>query len=172
MIIRHELVTDHTVVRDVIDAAFRDHAHQPADSEPVEPAIVEALRDANALSLSLVAEDAGEVIGHVAFSRVTIGAADVGWYGLGPLAVRPDRQRQGVGRALIQEGLRQLRARDAAGVVLVGEPEYYGRFGFRADARLTYAGVPSEYFLVLPFVSSVPAGPVSYHSAFSVAGGG
>ena len=76
MIIRHELVTDHTVVRDVIDAAFRDHAHQPADSEPVEPAIVEALRDANALSLSLVAEDAGEVIGHVAFSPISVG---MGW---------------------------------------------------------------------------------------------
>lgn len=168
MIVRPETPSDGPIIRDVVHAAFLGHPHHPPGSEPIEPAIVEALRAADALALSLVAEDdAGDVIGHIAFSRVLVEGIDRGWYGLAPIAVRPDRQGKGVGAALMREGLGRLQALGAAGVVLVGEPGYYGRFGFHEDARLTYADVPPAYFLCLPFGASVPAGTVTYHAAFS-----
>ena len=167
MIVQREVPADHEAIRRIVYEAFHSHPQHDPGSEPTEHSIIDGLRDAGALTLSLVAQDAGDIIGHIAFSRVLIDAADVGWYGLGPLAVRPDRQKQGIGATLVREGLLQIQAVGAAGVVLVGEPEYYGRFGFRADSRLTFADVPPEYFLCLPFGASVPAGVVTYHPAFA-----
>jgi putative acetyltransferase len=165
--IRPELPTDLAAVRAVVHAAFQNHPQHQLGSEPVEPAIVDRLRATGALTVSLVAEEAGDVIGHIALSRVLVNGADEGWYGLGPLAVRPDRQRQGIGGALLGEGVARLRVLGAGGVVLVGEPEYYTRFGFRADSRLSLAGLPPEYFLCLPLAASVPIGVVTYDPAFS-----
>ena len=119
-----------------------------------------------ALTLSLVAEEDGQIIGHAAFSPVTIDGRPCGWYGLGPVAVRPNRQRRGIGDAVISEGLGELVAYGAAGCVVLGEPAYYGRFGFNADSRLRFPGPPAEYFQALAFGGPVPSGTVAYHPAF------
>jgi len=119
------------------------------------------------MTVSLVAFDATELVGHVAFSPVTVDGRDVGWYGLGPVAVRPDRQGTGIGSTLIREGLARLRALGAQGCVLVGAPEYYGRFGFAAEPALVYPDLPARYFQILSFGVAVPQGTVAYHAAFA-----
>lgn len=82
----------------------------------------------------------------------------------------PAVQKQGIGRALIERGLSLLRQRDAAGCVLLGEPQLYRRFGFVNDPRLILPGVPQEFFLALSLVSSSPQGKVTYHVAFYAEG--
>jgi putative acetyltransferase len=166
--IRNETSADREAIRALVYQAFRGHPEHEPGSEPVEHRIVDALRDAGALTLSLVAESNGQVIGHVAFSPVAIDGASVGWFGLGPVAVRPDRQRRGVGAALIEDGLIRLGDLRACGVVLVGEAHFYGRFGFRSDPNLTLPGVPAEYFLCLPLAHGIPKGVVAYHEAFAI----
>src|SRR5690606_15389505 len=140
--------------------ALMEHSNQ------TEPAIIAALRDAGALTISLVATDGDEIIGHVAFSPVTIDGDDHRWFGLGPVSVRPDLQGRGIGGALIRQGLNELRAKGAAGCVLLGNPGYYRRFGFENDPYLQYPGAPPEYFMRLTFGGSDPAGDVEYHAAF------
>jgi len=103
------------------------------------------------LTLSLVAVMADEIIGHVAFSPATIGNESEGWYALGPISVTPGRQRKGVGSALIKEGLNWLKAHDAKGCVLTGNPDYYGRFGFQSDSLVTYLNTATKYVQWLPF---------------------
>ena len=122
-----------------------------------------ALRSAGALTVSLVAEQEGELFGHVAFSPVTIGQEDRGWFGLGPVAVQPGHQNRGIGSKLIEAGLAQLRSSGASGCVVLGEPEYYARFGFRADPRLTFPGPPPEYFQALRWSDHSAQGEVAYH---------
>lgn len=159
---REERQGDAAVIAAVTAAAFEGHPY----SDGREPLIVAGLRAAGALRLSLVAEEGGEVLGHLAFSPVTIAGADLGWFGLGPVSVRPDRQGQGIGAALIRAGLARLREGGVAGVVLLGEPAYYSRFGFATEAGLTLPGVPSDYFMALSFGGEVPQGSVAYHPAF------
>ena len=118
------------------------------------------------MTLSLVAVEGIEIIGHVAFSPVRIGAVIECWYGLGPVSVRPDRRGRGVGQALIREGLHRLRQMGAAGVVVLGHSTYYGRFGFNRDDAVRYPGAPPEYFQRLAFTDAVPCGEVAYHRAF------
>jgi len=135
-------------------------------SNHTEHFIVEALRAAKALAVSLVAEMDGEVIGHVAFSPVTISDGTRGWYGLGPVSVLPAYQRQGIGKALIQEGLSRLKAMNAQGCCLVGHPDYYRRFGFRNPSGLVVEGVPPEVFFALSFDGRCPEGTVTFHEGF------
>ena len=131
--------------------------------------IVNGLRDAGALSLSLVAELNEKIVGHVAFSLVTINEENLNWYGLGPISVIPELQKQGIGSKLINEGLSAIRALGAKGCVLEGSPLYYQRFGFRSRPGLTYEGSPApEYFMALPFYEDVPQGKVEYHQAFYI----
>ena len=162
MIIREEEPKDFVAIRSVISAAFKEKPY----SRQTEAAIVEALRAANALTISLVAMDEGDVIGHIAFSLVKIDGCDLHWYGLGPVAVRPDRQGQGVGNALVREGLQRLMAVGATGCVVLGDPAYYSRFGFRVDPGLRLAGLPPEHFMALPFTEEIPRGMVKYHAGF------
>lgn len=162
MQIRQERAGDIDAIRTVTRAAFEGMLH----SQQTEAAIVDALRHAGALALSLVAEEEGEVVGHVAFSPVTIDGTWRDWYGLGPVSVRPDRQKGGIGRALIEAGLAELRRRQAQGCVLVGDPAYYGRFGFRNEERLVYPGLPPVYFQCLPFGTDTPEGIVAFHPGF------
>lgn len=163
-VIRDEVEADVDAVRAVIAAAFKDMPF----SRQTEAAIVDALRRSGDLTVSLVAAEAGEVIGHVALSPVTIGGRTLGWFGLGPVAVRPDRQRRGVGSALIREALQRLASEGAQGCVLLGEPAYYRRFGFRAYPGLHLANVPPDHFLALPFGAAMPSGEVRYSAAFAV----
>ncbi|KAB2685397.1 MULTISPECIES: GNAT family N-acetyltransferase [Brucella/Ochrobactrum group] len=164
MHIRKEMPQDAAEIRRLTDEAFRTVAY----SNQKEGEIVDALRAAKALTLSLVAEEDGQVLGHVAFSPVQIGGEDKGWYGLGPVSVSPDRQGEGIGGKLIREGLALLRAAGAKGCVLLGDPGYYGRFGFKADQRLKLPGVPPEYFQCLPFGPDIPEGDVAFDKAFDV----
>lgn len=142
-----------------------------ASSNNTEAGIIDTLRADGALVLSLVASDLqGQIQGHVAFSPVSLSSDDVrSWYALGPIAVHPDRQRRGVGKALITEGLSELRARRAAGVILIGDPAYYRRFGFHTRAALRYNGAASRYLQSISFRADPPAGDVHFHPAFNAA---
>lgn len=162
-VIRSERDGDQALISHVTREAFRSHPH----SDQTEPYIVDALRRAGALTLSLVAERDGEVVGHIAFSPVTISDGSPDWFGLGPVSVLPALQKQRIGTALIEAGLAGLRRKRAAGCVLVGEPGYYTRFGFAADPGLRYPGLPPEYFLALSLGGSRARGDVTYHEGFN-----
>lgn len=165
-LIRDETQADIGVIHDVTVAAFQTMPY----SSHTEQYIIEELRAANALVISLVAEREGQLVGHIAFSPVTVSDGTAGWYGLGPVSVLSRFQRQGIGKALIEEGLARLRALGAQGCCLVGHPEYYVKFGFHNFAGLVYEGVPPEYFFALPFGGHVPHGVVAFHDAFLVEG--
>lgn len=164
MRIRPEAPGDEAAIGALTAAAFAGHPY----SDGSEPLIIERLRRLGKLTLSLVAEDEGEgeIVGHVAFSPVTLSGGGGGWYGLGPISVAPGRQRSGIGSALMREGLARLEAQGAAGCALVGDPAYYNRFGFSARPELTTTEVPPEFFLVLPLHGEVPSGMVAFHPAF------
>jgi putative acetyltransferase len=166
IIIREETPGDAEAISDVTLAAFKTLKI----SNLTEPGIITALRAAGALTVSLVAELDGRVIGHIAFSPVTISDGSPGWYGLGPVSVLPELHRQGVGGALIREGLARLRTMGARGCCLVGHPGYYGRFGFEHVDGLGLDGVPPEAFFALAFDGPIPQGTVSFHEAFAVDG--
>ena len=114
----------------------------------------------------MVAEQASQVVGHVGFSPVQVSDGSPRWYGLGPVAVLPEQQGQGIGQALIERGLAALRSVGASGCVVLGEPRYYGRFGFTHRPKCFLAGASAEYFQVLPFEPLCPTGEVTYHEAF------
>ena len=164
--IREEQPSDVDAIFRLVRAAFEHHPF----GDHSEHFIVNALRAAGAMTLSLVAEVKGEVIGHVAFSPVTISDGSADWYGLGPLAVSPDFQGQGVGNLLVREGLARLTLLEAEGCVLLGDPGYYGRFGFRNTPGLVLEGVPPHYFLALRFGERPARGTVLYQEAFSARG--
>lgn len=176
MIIRDELPEDIALIRTVVTEAFRTAPTRPGqvrgpDAGESEARIVEGLRSTGALTLSLVAiEDGDELVGHVAFSPVTINGRRDGWFGMGPVAVWPERQRSGVGSKLVQAGLKRLRENGARGVVVLGDPAYYGRFGFRPHEGLRYRDAPPTHFMALSLGGAVPKGSVAYHPAFEAAG--
>lgn len=166
MIIRNETESDIEAIERVTAAAFENH---PC-SRGTEPFIIRALRAAGALTLSLVAEEEGERVGHVAFSPVEIAGRRCGWYGVGPLSVLPGRQRRGIGQALVLEGLSRLRSAGAKGCALVGDPDYYRRFGFRNLPELIHEGIPQKYFLALPLGEDRAQGVVVFHEGFRATG--
>lgn len=161
--IRPERPEDASVIRRLTTAAFAVAEH----SSGTEAAIVDALRAAGALSISLVATVQDDVVGHVAFSPVTLDGKAQDWYGLGPVAVRPDLHGHGIGAALIRAGLERLKALGARGCVVLGDPAYYPRFGFRQNPAVQYEGVPPEYFMALSLDGTEAAGTVAYHPSFS-----
>lgn len=160
--IRDETPADVIAISDVTIAAFRTLEI----SHHTEQFIIMALRAAKALTISLVAEAEGRVIGHIAFSPVSISDGTRNWYGLGPVSVLPEYQRRGIGKALITEGLRRLKEMDARGCCLVGHPEYYRKFGFVNSLGLVLEGVPPEVFFALPFDGRMPRGTVAFHEGF------
>jgi putative acetyltransferase len=162
--IRSEIAADEAAISSLITAAFLEAGHSGGN----EAKIVDTLREASSLTVSLVATENGRVVGHVAFSPVTVDDRSGGWFGLGPVAVVPDRQRDGIGSALIEAGLAQLRFQGASGCVVLGEPAYYRRFGFTADPNLRLAGVPAEYFQRLALKGQRCGGLVKYHCAFDI----
>lgn len=162
MEIRPERPGDERAITTLIEQAFAEAGHR----DGTESEIVSRLRNAGVLTLSLVAVEDGMIVGHAGFSPVTVDDCDLHWFGLGPVAVRPDRQGTGIGASLIENGLVHLRAAGAKGCVVLGEPDYYGRFGFQADERLSYPGPPARFFQVLALNGEVPSGVVAYHPAF------
>lgn len=160
--IRFERPGDAAAIHEVTQAAFRTQPH----SDGSEPALVDALRAAGDLALSLVAEEAGRIVGHIAFSRVAISDGSAEWYGLGPVSVLPELHRRGIGARLIERGIADLTARGARGIVLLGNPALYGRFGFAHDPALIYPGPPARYFQRLVIAGAAPRGTVAYAPAF------
>ncbi|QYJ79706.1 GNAT family N-acetyltransferase [Shewanella acanthi] len=166
LIIRAESPFDIGAIHALTKTAFLDAPH----TAHTEHFIVDALRDAGALTISLVAEVDGSLVGHVAISPVSISSGVSNWYGLGPISVLPERQKQGIGSNLMLSALQQLKAKGALGCVLVGDPAYYSRFGFVHQNNLTYPDLPAEFFLCLSFSQSVPRGIATFHEAFSAKG--
>ena len=166
VLIRSETSADVSAIAEVTVAAFKTLAI----SNHTEQFIIAALRAAKALTVSLVAEVDGRVVGHIAFSPVTISDGSPNWYGLGPVSVLPECQRRGIGRALIQEGISRLKDLGARGCCLVGHPEYYRRFGFRNIRGLAHEGVPEEVFFALSLDGHIPQGTVEFHAGFKADG--
>ncbi len=170
--IREETPSDIAAIEAVVAEAFLDDKH----GDHTEQFIVNGLRKAGVLTVSLVAELVAEsgdkIVGHVAISPVTITTrpatdSQAHWYGLGPIAVLPEKQGMGIGSKLMRAALDRLKAKGASGCVLLGDPAYYRRFGFKPVSSLVLPDVPPEYFQALSFSDSFPRGTVAYHEAFN-----
>lgn len=164
MQIRQERPQDAETIHALTTAAFKPLAY----SSQTEARIIDALRAAGALSLSLVAVEGQSILGHVAFSPVKINGVSCDWFGLGPVSVWPEHQGRGIGQAVIREGLAMLESMSAKGCVLLGNPKYYGRFGFEHDPGLYYQDTYPGFFQRLVLSGVAPKGEVTYHSGFDV----
>lgn len=153
---------DEQAIHDVTAVAFEPMSY----SSGTEASIINQLRKDGDLTISLVALKAGEIIGHVAFSPVTVAGVNNGWIGLGPVSVHPDFQGRGVGSKLINQGLSQLKSDGAQGCALIGDPNYYNRFGFKSDGNLSYGEVPSRNVQWLLFGDAVAKGELKFSPAF------
>ncbi|NLX18861.1 MAG: N-acetyltransferase [Desulfobulbus sp.] len=162
MVIRPEQSADTERIRALALNAFLAQTQ----SSHTEHRIIDRLRETNSLSISLVAEVDGEIVGHIAFSDVDISDGSTGWYALGPLSVLPAMQRKGIGSALVRAGLKELRQRGAHGCVLLGNPAFYRQFGFRNNPDLLLAESPQENFLAQSLTGENARGVVTYHPAF------
>ena len=162
MIIRKEADADVEAITEVTIAAFKT---LPISNQ-TEQFIIKALRAAGVLTISLVAEVKGQIVGHIAFSPVKITDGTKDWYGLGPVSVLPECQKNGIGKSLVKEGLSLLKELAGQGCALVGDPNYYKRFGFKNYPELIHEGVPQEVFLALPFTEKVPQGTFIFHEGF------
>lgn len=162
ILIRKEQPSDIQNIHDVTVAAFLEAPH----TDHTEQFVVRALRDAGVLSISLVAVREKEIVGHVALSPVVISDNAQGWYGLGPISVLPSEQGHGIGSKLMNAALQELKDICANGCVLLGDPAYYQRFGFKPMEGLILADVPPEYFQALALNGNTPQGLVTYHESF------
>lgn len=162
--IREERPGDIPAIRALTRAAFA----RAAQADGNEQDIIEALRADGDLALSLVATNMDEaIIGHLAVSPVAISDGTTGWYAGGPLSVMPTRQRAGIGAQLVEEGIERMRALGARGIVALGDPGYYARFGFRSDPRLVLPGASGAHFQMLMLAGGdSPQGEVSYARGF------
>lgn len=166
VLIDPELPDDADAIRVLNDAAF---------GQGTEGAIVDALRSASSLTISLVARIGDLVVGHAAFSPVATESPGALVLGLGPVAVTPSEQRRGIGTALVRAGIERVREAGWHGVVVLGHPEYYPRFGFvpasRFGIRCEY-DVPDDVFMALELRTDGLrncAGLARYHAAFALA---
>jgi len=162
--IRTERPADDAAIHELTRAAFEPMPFSSGTEAP----IVRALHAAGDLTLSLVAEEDGAIVGHIAFSPVTIDGVHAGWFGLGPISVRADRQRQGIGKALIAEGLELLREQGAVGVALIGNPEIYSRSGFESDGLLAYGDLDRRLVQWLVLSGPPPRGELKFAPGFDV----
>lgn len=161
--IRLEKTSDIHSIHTTTVAAFLNAPH----TDHTEQFIVDALRNSDALSVSLIAEDSSKIVGHVALSPVTISNGANDWYGLGPISVVPTEQNKGIGAKLMDAALKELKNLNANGCVLLGDPNYYRRFGFEPIDGLVLPDVPPEYFQAVLLQGACPTGTVTYHESFS-----
>lgn len=161
--IRPEAPGDEATIFALTEAAFKEMPFSEGDEQHV----INRLRADSDLTLSLVAEDAERIVGHIAFSPVTITDGAQNWYGLGPVSVWPELHHQGVGGALIKRGIVDMKAQGAKGIVLLGSNIYYPRFGFEYEPQLTYPGPPPEFFQTLLLEGDLPSGEVSFAPGFT-----
>lgn len=154
---------------ETIFALTKDAFEPMPFSDGDEQHVIDRVRADGDLTLSLVAEDGERIVGHIAFSPVTISDRATGWFGLGPVSVWPELQQRGIGGALIKRGIADLRAKQANGIVLIGSNIYYPRFGFEHVPQLTYSGGPPEFFQVLLLNGDLPRGEVAFAPGFTPA---
>ncbi len=164
MLIRDEIEGDWGAVYAINVAAFESSA---------EAGLVDSLREQAQPYVSLVAEEDGVVIGHIMFSPVSLsGHADLQVIGLAPMSVTPERQREGIGSALVRAGLERCKEMGFVAAVVLGHPDYYPRFGFQPSSRFgidSEYDVPEEVFMAMelqPGALDEKSGRASYHSAF------
>lgn len=162
MIIRREKPSDIEMIFDVTETAFKDHSFR----HQTEPLIIRDLRAAGALAISLVTEVNGRIVGHIAFSPVTVSDGTMHWYGLGPVSVLPGYQGRRIGSALINKGLALLKSMGAKGCAVVGLPTYHSRFGFQNNPIIIHEGVPQEVFGAKLLAGRMPNGTLEFHEAF------
>ena len=160
--IRLEAPGDEQAIFALTEAAFKGMEF----SDGTEQYIVDALRNDGDLKLSLVALDKQRIVGHIAFSPISISDGSTDWYGLGPVSVAPELQRKGIGGQLIRRGIDDMRDKGAKGIALLGSTEYYPRFGFKHEPQLRYPGPPAEYFQCLLLEGDLPSGEIAYSKAF------
>ena len=165
MLIRAEKESDRDTVHTVNISAFETQS---------EADLVDALRQQAQPVVSLVAEENGELVGHIMFSPVSLSDhPNLKVMGLAPMAVVPVHQRTGIGSALVRAGLDQCKQLDFVAVVVLGHPEYYHRFGFSPSSQFGIGSeydVPEEVFMAMelqPEALSGKTGRVRYHPAFS-----
>ena len=163
VLIRPETPADHAAIHDLTQRAFAPMPYAAGD----EQQLIDRLRDAGALAISLVAECDGVVVSHVAFSPATAADDAPGWFALGPVSVEPALQHRGIGSQIIRRGIAMLVERDAAGCVLVGNPAYYSRFGFRPFPALCPEHEPAGFFQILPLRIAEPDCVIGFHPLFS-----
>ncbi|MCG5225657.1 GNAT family N-acetyltransferase [Acinetobacter pittii] len=163
IIIRDEQDKDIEAIEKLTKAAFQNAEH----TSHTEHFIVNSLRTHGQLTVSLVATEDSAIVGHVAISPVQISSGETGWYGLGPISVHPNKQGLGIGTLLMNKSLEKLKNLGAKGCVLLGDPNYYSRFGFKNYPELILPDVPSEYFQALTFSGNIPKANVTYHEAFN-----
>ncbi len=163
-VIRGESADDEAAIRRVTAAAFET---------PAEAKLVDALRQQAAPIVSLVAQDSRAIVGHILFSPVALSAnPGIKVMGLAPMAVVPERQRQGIGTALVCAGLEECREMGVGAVVVLGHPSYYPRFGFRPASRFGLRcefDVEDSAFMAIELQAGAldrRPGVVRYHPAF------
>ncbi len=149
------------------DIPLIEQIHEDAFGQREESELVDALRLSGDVEISLVAEDADEVVGHILLSKLQ---APTQCLALAPVAVLPNRQNQGIGSALIQHGVSLAKAENWLAIFLLGDPTYYERFGFSVDAAAKFeTNYPKKYFMALELASNALdklSGPVTYAPPF------
>jgi putative acetyltransferase len=160
--IRRESPRDVTAIHELTRQAFRDMPFAGGDEQEV----IDRLRSSGCLVLSLVAVIEQKVVGQVTFSNATVADGTSPWFALGPVAVAPHLQAMGIGSALINRGLAEIKDLSALGCILTGNPNYYQRFGFVLAPRNVPANEPPEYFMLKLFTPRQPSGAFEFNKAF------
>lgn len=174
LIIRSEQARDIPHITHLILQAFDNHPHHDPNTGITEHIIVQNLRKESALTLSLVTEYQQQIIGHIAFSPVKFNQAESHWHVMAPVSILPEFQNQGIGSKLIQTGLTALQKLSSDGVVVLGDPNYYQRFGFHHHHSFKVPGVPQHFFMAQAFNDNDTYNDlqkifeVSFHHAFDV----
>lgn len=160
--IRDETARDQRSIYSVTESAFRGMPFADGNEQDV----VNRLRSAGALSVSLVATNGQAIVGHIAFSPAEAADSSVPWFALGPVSVLPAYQHQGVGSSLILRGLKRIQHVGARGCILTGDPAYYSRFGFQHAPLNAPSREPAEFFMLKLFSGREPSGTFAFHPAF------
>ena len=160
--IRPEYSGEEPAIYAMVTRAFDGHPYSDGDEQDV----INILRADGDLILSLVAVQGETILGQITYSRAILVNGETDWYVLGPVAVEPSHQGQGIGRALIETGEAAMKARGAKGLTVLGDPAIYSRFGFVQNSPMWLAGELGWAFQVKSFGAPIPACEQRYVRAF------
>jgi len=160
--IRPESEPDHAAIWNLTKSAFKGKPYAGGDEQD----LIDSLRACGALSVSLVALEDTEIVGQITFSPASISSGQGEWYALGPVSVAPERQGEGIGKMLIEAGIRIIAERGAWGCILTGDPGYYTRRGFELAEQHCPDNEPKEYFMLRLIGETKPRGRFAFHKTF------